>query len=346
MSSAVAAVGLSARGTPPKIGMEIEANWPAYSSLPSDLRRGMTTTEYAEFQHIHGTRRCYSRLAPSSLPEKYHYPDGWDKGTDSGVEMRFDGPADSLERAENLIRAASQWLKDFGFTRFSGAGTHVHLGHEAWCDQMFGTDKQDLLRQRAEVMLVAYFATRENAIFKLSAPHRLNCGSCTPIFNSDSGATDALTGYKVLGKNTPLWAYRSFFMSRPHPTYFMAGLYSGSIQQYRKRIPTLEFRHFTGTHRLAALLGYVRLLYTMFVRATNVITEENLRAAKEDQLTDPIVVDPYTFRVEELKQEISDPWLLAWMDQTAANKGEPIETVDETKISADHIVRAPQPATA
>lgn len=342
----------TAKGTPPKIGMEIEANWPAYAALPEKLRNQLEDRYYSGSDryyslmnhygrrsvHQVGARSFYERASP-----EFHYPEGWNKHSDSGVEMQFDGPVNSVAEAETLIDRAVAWLTNMNFTEFRHAGTHVHLGHVAWCDEMFGSDLNDPVRARAETMLYSYFATREAAIFGLSAKHRLTCGSCEPVFLNKRFARLSSTGNNsTLGVDTPLWALHNYFVLRPLSTGYHAGLFSGGIQQRRKGLPTLEFRHFTGTKARTALVGYVRLLHAMFLNATSVVTEENIRAVKEDQASSPIVVQPYKYTVADLKKEHEgNTWLQKWIDRTVANGGEPItEEITDAPISAPQAVAA------
>ena len=344
-------------GTPPKIGLEIEANWPAYRNLPEELRAALERPhadgqyEYEVFRNVSGdvvTHRRRAHVYYDRAPEKFHYPSGWDKTHDSGVEMRFNGPASTLAEAEELVESGTTWLKNMNFTQFVGAGTHVHLGHVAWLDERFGRlTESNLLRSRAEQMMWAYFATRERGIFSVAPAQRYSNHFCFPFFAVPTNilrTTEKYTGHVGgnFSETTPIWAVHNFFASRPIPLYgtsnlgiydteglplryVHAGLTGASTCNRRKNLPTIEFRHFEGTGQKSALLGYIRLLYNMFRRATHVMTEENLKAMNEDSAFDPIVANPATYTIADLKAEVGDDsWLQTWIDKTIENNGQPI----------------------
>lgn len=346
-------------GPKPKIGLEIEANWPDYErlperirtafALPNDIAHYVGRTNYSYFQNSFGpvsmhtlpaTQRFYSELPDMKFPE------GWDKGTDAGIEMRFDGPAETLEDAEDRIKRGTKWLRDFGFSTFTGAGTHVHLGHLAWLDAVFGATGP--LHAKAETFIWGYFVTRERAIFRLAAPHRQCTDACTPYFSRFEGVTrydPQRTENVQYNRHTPLWVLRDVFANNPmvytgRVQNHHVGLHGGSTQNRRKGLPTLEFRHFSGTHSETAVRGYVRLLVAMFARATTLLTERNLNATSEDQADDPVIVQPFTYTVDDLKKEIDDPWLLKWMDKTIANNGEPITEIIETSSAPQAVAAA------
>lgn len=348
--------------------MEIEANWPIYSSLPPELIAAFESAAtkgkinnsgswiYENFKSFTGGRRIQkANTNPwlvsmlENLPEKFLFPLGWDKGHDSGVEGRYDGPADTLEQAIALTTDYARWLRDFGFTTFSHAGTHVHLGHVEYLDEKFGTVKDNPIRQRAEALMWAYFASRESAIFSIASSHRRECGSCTPFFAGKKQAAanymqnpgDALNyprysgsdpGYEnyvhpaSFDKDTPLWAMHNHLVTNWTCRHDAppGGFYGGSVVNRRKNLPTLEFRFFSGTHATTALVGYLKLLHAMFKRATTVVIEENLKTVSDTSLSHPILANPFTFTIDDLKKEIDDPWLSKWIDLTIKNKGTPI----------------------
>lgn len=364
----------------PKLGMEIEANWPPQMSLNSELQAQLVqaraavpagiTQPSAAYGH-EGDNACYSAFIscshaegrpPSENPDsspnvflrkffefvdpKFWFPKNWDKGHDSGVEGRYASPAESLAQAEEWTKNYAAWLRLFGFTQFSSAGTHVHVGHLAWLDEKFGANLNNPVRNRAEALMWAYFATREAGIFGVTPKHRVTCGSCPPIFMGRSGHTPNVllsqiytsaylnwgTGRQVFTTATPAWAFHNHIvMNWSSRAGAIAGFDGGSIQNRRKDLPTLEFRFFAGTHATTALVGYLRLLHDMFLRATKVVTEENVRAKDETSLNDGIVVNPYTYTVGELLNETQDPWLKEWISRTVKNKGEPL--TDEITIS-------------
>lgn len=351
----------------PKLGMEIEANWPSYRALNPELIAafenaatkanipGGGTSIYSAFMGFTGGRtRQQDSTTPAikalfdHVPEKFWFPENWDKGHDSGVEGRYDHPAESLSQAVGWTTRYAQWLRDFGFTAFSSAGTHVHLGHLEWLDETFGKASEgNPLRTRAEALMWAYFATREQAIFEVTSRHRVTCGSATPYFvgreyavagrlisqlpagngrvyttYSDRTAPD---GFRM-DAATPLWAMHNHLLTNfvSVDNSCAGGFYGASVCNRRKGLPTLEFRFFAGTHATTALVGYLKLLHTMFLNATKVVIGENLKAQSESSLSHPILVNPFTFTSDDLKKEISDPWLLKWIDLTVKNKGEPI----------------------
>lgn len=346
---------------PPKIGVEIEANWPLLSNELTDIftrvaqiafNASSPMTAYDTFkgslarasqlENYNTVTREFYRIAP----KKYHFPFGWDKGSDSGVELRFDGPAQTLDEAKGLLKGGTDWLHAFGHNTFSGAGTHVHLGHVAWLDERFG--KSGPIRERAEALLWGYFATRERAIFDIASPHRRTTGMCQPYFMNTTGTAVAThrtpRGDNVhlctFDKNTPAWALHNHLLTHfsPHeyaPSgydaalhgwYRHGGLQGCSICNRRKGLPTLEFRNFAGTREFTAVFGYVKLLYTMFLNAAEVLTEEACRAKKEDSLSATILVNPFNYSIAHFKKETDDPWLLKWIDETVKNRGEPIST--------------------
>lgn len=344
---------------PPKIGVEIEANWPPYYSLCGELRAAFEDSiaersgdyAYARFQEVHGPAgdlasrtEAVSAFYKKADP-KYHFPAGWDKWSDSGVEMRFDGPASSLEQAKNLLKVGTDWLFNFGHHRFSGAGTHVHLGHLAWLDERFG--KTGAIRSRAEALFWGYFASREKAIFDIAPAQRLSNSYCTPFFtgrnfvHSESRHERKFTGF-VLDPQTPSWAIHNHLLINFSPyesqPFSHGGFPGGSICNRRKQLPTIEFRNFEGTRNFTAVYGYVKFLYAMFMNAAQVLTEENCVAKKEDSLSAPVLVNPLKYSVHDFKKEIDDPWLLKWIDATLANGGNPISKEIE-------IINEPQYAT-
>lgn len=363
----------------PKLGMEIEANWPLETTLHPELREQLARANaalppgtvapstyvypnqplppvYAGFVAVGGTREDHQRMRHSVshpysrfidkffefVDEKFWFPLGWDKGADSGVEGRYAAPANTLKDAEALTRNYAQWLKRFGFNQFSAAGTHVHLGHLAWLDEKFGSDTTDPIRKRAEALMWGYFASREGGIFSVAAPHRVSCGSCPPTFVTRGSVTptwwDPLRGTSqgllTFSAATPAWAFHNHIVTNwqecvPGHT---AGFGGGAIQNRRKHLPTLEFRFFSGTHAETALVGYLRLLHRMFKNATEVITEENVRAKDETSTTAEVIVNPFTYTSDHMKKEVKSAWLKKWIDLTVANKGEPI--TDDIKIAS------------
>lgn len=362
----------SATGEPvhPKIGMEIEANWPDYSSLPQELRNvfeqagvhkdstaainefiarhgssGRSTGEWAYIcfknstgpkpHRETGTTRPVLDAFYKLAPEKYHFPAGWDKDHDAGVEMRFNGPANTLEKAEELIRRGSKWLRDFGHNTFTGAGTHVHLGHVAWVQETFSDAKDRLVAER---LLWGYFASRERALFEISPAHRYNHGYCIPMFNASR--QNQSTRWLAPAGTIPEWVFHTVLRDgtanlQDIQTYEFGG---SSICNRRKSFPTIEFRVFAGTNCETALIGYVRLLHNMFKRAQRLLTPEVVHAQRSSDLPRPFLVNPYSFNVSQLKDEIKNPWLRTWIDKTVLNRGEPISTnIDEIISEPEHV---------
>lgn len=354
----------------PKLGMEIEANWPRVSQLNPELREQLSLADAAasgiprpntSYYVNDDTSDCYQAFIncsnhdgrPNSrgtgvtahltkffefVNPKFWFPENWRKQHDAGVEGCYSGPAESLAQAEGWTKTYAQWLRDFGFTAFSSAGTHVHLGHVEWLDEKFGKDINDPKRIRAEGLMWGYFATREAGIFAVTPKHRITCGSCPPIFtgrgayapatkspNATPSYTPWITGTQKFSSVTPAWAFHNHLvMNWTIGSQQLGGFSGGSIQPRRKGLPTLEFRFFAGTHATTALIGYLRLLHNMFLEATKVITEENIRARDENSLTATVVVNPYSYGVEDLLAEVKDPWVKEWIKRTVKNRGEPL----------------------
>lgn len=344
---------------PPKIGVEIEANWPNFYDLPYAVRLALEKTArvmgfraasvYDYFKITHGKAQNLTTIHPTTapaiaefyknLPTAYHFPLGWDKWSDSGVEMRFDGPADTLDAAKSLLKSGTDWLHAFGHGSFCNAGTHVHLGHVAWLDERFGLSGP--IRGKAEALLWGYFASRERAIFDIAPAHRLQNDYCTPHFvnRPDAAARNWFAvGHSpifTLDSRTPAWALHEHLLTNFTPSesspHWHGGFSGGAICNRRKRFPTIEFRNFAGTREFTAVFGYVKFLYTMFMNAAAVVTEGACRAKTEDALSAPVIVNPYHYTVADFKKEVDDPWLLKWIDLTVANRGEPIS--QEIEIS-------------
>jgi hypothetical protein len=368
-------------GDTPTLGFEVEANYPRFEDLPEEVREAFNSLADSAGAHpMYGTRMSgnhyYSSVFVSAtrltnhgnptppcsaieaynaaVSDKFKFPiETFDKSCDAGVEMKFARPSKTLAEAEAWVKQGSAWLRNMNFNQFSGAGTHIHVGHFAWLNKVFGPDQDarvvngglsynspvhsniTSIRGRAERLFWGYFATREQAIFDLAAPHRRTGGSAQAMFSRVHGRATIYGTPPALiygtspalrfDAQTPLWAYHNQILQGPITNI---GLFTGySTQNRRKNWPTIECRHFSGTNKETALRGYLRLMTEMFRRATTLITEDLCLSRTEKDVDHPALVNPFTFTARDLRNEVSDPWLLKWIDLTLQNNGEPIDNV-------------------
>lgn len=299
-------------------------------------------------------------------------PPGWQHmGADGGgLEMSFAGPQISLSEVFAKLDAAQEWMEKAKVTQFRNSGTHIHLGVPEFLKSsgllpVVPTPNDILLKS-----FWGYFGTRERAIWQLIPPkRRINSGGGRSDFIFPEGASHdpnddrheficyiqrpdgslavVLTeashllahGLPTHGLTTRSDARRYPLLDIHQSILFSPGMgcaaRGGTIQIYRKGLPTFEFRMFDGTANCQHLKGYVCLLINMLLRARQIITPEvaarlpNL-SSEEQVASVGHLVQPLDFQVENLVKEVQEvdffgEELAEWLPKVKAANGAPVD---------------------
>lgn len=355
--------------TQPTIGIEIESNWPRWTSASPEFVAAATTLKADDsllvrvspairpwtagaihnvMSWMYGTSKApvgQLQFQPSwqfyqaQMPEKFWVPAGWNKLTDGscGMEMKFDGPVKTEEEAHALVAKLCAWFTEVGIDQFEGAGTHIHLGSSPWLDENVTKEISSPLRKRAEAMMLMAFATRERAIFDLMPVTRRQSGHCQSNFAYTATNINGLE----ISATTPLDVLHNHVLRTAteagHSTWHRRfGLLPGGCINHYRSHPTMELRFFPGTRSPLMVKGYLRLMLDIWKRATDAIKNEDTLKAIKSGDTSPLLVNPYTYTVEKLLEEASTPWLKKWINATYTNRGEPLTTdiPDETFVQS------------
>lgn len=364
--------------SPVKIGIEVESAFPtnAFARKNPEVRKHLDTKPYG-FETDKILYSGHDGWE-DGLPDGYKSPAGWQRGFDGEMEFRFSGPASTLKEAFKRLDNLQVFIDNWGIDKFTNSGTHIHFGMFEFLKKkyfpkglnasngLFTTAGGNTAAALASVdhaihytailrFYQAYFVSRQAAIWKLISPWRRTYSYCHPATGfyipiETPGSVfghDPYTGASIC-KSTPSTPLQVIHNA------IRAGVSVGSVADHawcpsnRKGLPTFEFRAFPATAKMDAVKGYLILMQNMLHRAIAKVDEigydELVRVRAVGEAVPDFVAPFHTYTYEQFVKEVEETDfyrepLLAWMEATILNNGEP------TNFNLDANINAPSETT-